>query len=56
MDLKKTYDKVDRLAMWKVLMMYCVGGKILGATKGLYEESMVKIFSGNDLIQMNWTF
>jgi hypothetical protein len=36
--LEKAYD---RQAMWKVLMMYGVGGKILEAIKSLYEEIML---------------
>jgi hypothetical protein len=41
-DLKKAYDKVDRQAMWEVLlMMHGVGGKMLGAIESMYEESMV---------------
>jgi hypothetical protein len=41
MDLGKAYDRVDRQAMWEALMMYGVGSKILGAIKGIYEESTV---------------
>jgi hypothetical protein len=32
-DLEKTYDTVDKQPMREVLMMYGVGGKILGAIK-----------------------
>ena len=49
MDLEKAYDRVDRQAMWEVLMMYGVGGKILGAIKSMYEESMVCIRIGRRL-------
>jgi hypothetical protein len=41
MDLEEAYDRVDRIAMWEILMMYSVGGKILSAIKSMYEESMV---------------
>ena len=33
MDLEKAYDRVDRNALWKVLMMYGVGGRLLRAVK-----------------------
>ena len=29
MNLEKTYDKVDREALWEVLKIYDVGGKLL---------------------------
>jgi hypothetical protein len=49
MDLEKAYDRVDRQAVWEVLMMYGVGGKILGAVKSKNEESMVCIRIGRRL-------
>ena len=39
MDLEKAYDRVDREALWKVLQIYGVGGKLLGAVKSFYAES-----------------
>jgi len=39
MDLEKAYDKIDRKAMWQVLQVYGVGGKLLRAVKGFYKES-----------------
>jgi hypothetical protein len=41
MDLEKAYDRVDMMAMWEVLRIYGVGGKILSEIKSRYEESMV---------------
>ncbi len=45
MDLEKAYDRVDWLALWDVLKIYGVGGKLLCAIKSFYEKAsaMVKI-------------
>ena len=39
MDLEKAYDRVDRDAMWRVLQMYGVNGRLIEAIKGFYVES-----------------
>ncbi len=39
MDLKKAYNRVDWLALWNVLQLYGVGGKLLSAMKSFYEEA-----------------
>ena len=39
MDLEKAYDRIDRDAMWSVLGMYGVEGKLLRAIQSLYAES-----------------
>ena len=39
MDLEKAYDKVDRCALWNVLRMYGVEGKLMKAVKSFYEGS-----------------
>ena len=39
MDLEKAYDRIDRNAMWKMLSMYGVGGKLLTAVKSFYVDS-----------------
>jgi hypothetical protein len=49
MDLEKAYDRIDRQAMWDVLMMYGVGGKVLSAIKSMYEESVVCVRIGQVL-------
>ena len=36
MDLEKAYDKVDRKALWDVLRIYGVGGRLLEAVKAFY--------------------
>ncbi len=39
MDLEKAYDRVNWLALWDVLKIYGVGGKLLSAVKSFYEEA-----------------
>ncbi len=41
MDLEKAYDRVDWLALWDVLKIYGVGGKLLSAIKSFYEKASV---------------
>jgi hypothetical protein len=36
MDIEKAYDRVESMAMWEVLAMFGVGGKMLGAIKSTY--------------------
>ena len=40
MDLEKTYDRVNREALWQVLRMYDVGGKLLNGIKSIYANSL----------------
>ena len=40
MDLEKTYDRVNREALWQVLRMYDVGGKLLNSIKSMYVNSL----------------
>ncbi len=39
MDVEKAYDRVDWLALWEVLRIYGVGGKLLSAIKSFYEAA-----------------
>ncbi len=39
MDLEKAYDRIDREALWKVLRLYGVGGRLLNAVKSFYVNS-----------------
>ena len=39
MDLEKAYDRVDRKAVWEVLGLYGVGGKLLKAVRSFYDGS-----------------
>ena len=38
-DLEKLYNRVNRVALWQVLRMYDVGGKLLNAIKSIYVYS-----------------
>ena len=48
MDLEKSYDRVSREALWQVLRMYDVGGKLLNCIKGMYVNRLacVKVKGG----------
>ena len=37
---EKAYDRVNREALWQVLRMYDVGGKLLNGTKSMYVNSL----------------
>ena len=41
MDLEKAYDGVNREALWKVLGMYDLGGKLFSGIKSMYVDSLV---------------
>ena len=38
-DLEKAYDIVNREALWQLLRMYDVGGKLLSETNSMYVDS-----------------
>ena len=52
MDLEKAYDRVDREAMWQVLRLYGIGGKLLGAVQSFYMESRACVRVGCEV--SNW--
>ena len=39
LDLEKAYDRINRDAMWKVLRLYGIGGRLLRGVKSLYVGS-----------------
>ena len=39
MDLEKAYGRMDRDALWQVLRLYEVGGKLLKAVQSFYADS-----------------
>ena len=41
MDLEKACDRINREALWQVLRMYDVGGKLLNDIKTTYVNSLV---------------
>ena len=38
-DLEKTYDRVNREALWQVLKVYDMGSKLLSGIKSMYVDS-----------------
>ena len=40
MDLEKAYDSVNMEALWQVLRMYDVGGKLLSGIKSMFVVSL----------------
>ena len=40
MDLEMAYDSINRKALWQVLRMYDVGGKLLSGIKSMYVNSL----------------
>ncbi|MBD5001258.1 hypothetical protein GUF49_06805, partial [Xanthomonas citri pv. citri] len=49
MDLEKAYDKVDREALWRVLRLYGVGGKLLKAVQSFYVDSRACVRLGSEV-------
>ena len=39
MDLKKAYDRINREALWQVLRMHDVDGKLLNGTRNMHVNS-----------------
>lgn len=46
LDLKKAYNKIARVALWSVLRMYKVKGKLERERKSFYEESEASVRIG----------
>ena len=49
MDLEKAYDRVDRKALWDVLRMYGVGGRLLKAVQSIYVDSRACVRVGTEV-------
>ena len=43
MDLKKAYDRVNREALWQMVRMYDVGGKLLNGIKSICVNTLVSV-------------
>ena len=43
MDLEKLYDTVNREALWQILRMYDVGGKLLNSIKSTHVNSLARV-------------
>src|SRR5678815_903761 len=39
MDLQQAYDRINREALWQVLVIYGVGGRLLNGIKSMYGDS-----------------
>ena len=69
-ELEKAYDRVNREALWQVMRMYDVGGKLLNGIKSMYvdssacvrvkggESEQFRIYSGvrQGCIMSHWLF
>ena len=42
-DLEKMYNRVNREALWEVLKMYDIGGKLLNGIKRMYINSSASV-------------
>ena len=51
LDLEKAYDRVDRDAMWNVLRLYEIGGRLLRGVKSFYVGSKACVRVGNEVIE-----
>ena len=49
LDLEKVYDRVDRDAMWNVLRLYGIGGRLLRGVKSLYVGSKACVKVRNEV-------
>ena len=49
LDLEKAYDRVDRDAMWNVLRLNGIGGRLLRGAKSLYVGSKACVRVGNEV-------
>ena len=49
LDLEKAYDRVDRDAVWNVLRLYGISGRLLQGVKSLYVGSKACLRVGNEV-------
>ena len=53
LDLEKEYDRVDRDAMWNVLRLCGIGGRLLRGVKSLYVGSEACVRVGNEVSEFS---
>ena len=46
-DLEKAYDRVDRDAIWQVMRIYGIGGRVLKGIMSFYDEGRACVRVGN---------
>merc|ERR1711895_129466 len=49
MDLEKAYDRVDREALWQVLRIYGIGGRVLRGIMSFYVEGKACVRVGGEI-------
>ena len=52
LDLEKAYNRVDLVAMWNVLILYGIGGRLLRGVKSLYVGSKACVRVGNEVSEL----
>ena len=51
-DLEKAYDTIDEDAMWQMLRVFGVGGKLLKTVQSVYVDSRACVRVGNDVSEL----
>ncbi len=54
MDLEKAYGRVDREALWSVLNIYGVGGRLLKGMQAHYREANACVRVGGEFRVLQW--
>ncbi len=49
-DLEKPYDRIDWTAMWDVLKVYGVGGRLMNGVKAFYKDAKACINLNAEII------
>ena len=49
MNLEKAYDRVNRVALWQVMRLFGVVGKLLIALQSFYVDSKACVRIGNEV-------
>ena len=54
-DLEKAYDRFNKEALWQVLSMYDVGGKMSNGIKSMYVNSLACVSCPLGSLMYIWT-